>query len=123
LIEQTYAQAEETGLPCGERHEAGPYQAMPQPGEDWHLEGKQTLQPHAYVRGGTAKLLTLLCPATGDVCAKGVLSATNAVLHPWLQEEFQSILEQLDQEPLAVRVPLPEDHLLLLTWQRLQVVL
>jgi hypothetical protein len=35
------------------------------------------------VRGGTAKLLTLLCPATGDVRAKGVLSAPNAVLHPW----------------------------------------
>ncbi len=76
--------------------DAGPYQAMPQPGEDWHLEGKQTLQPHAYVRGGTAKLLTLLCLATGDVRAKGVLSAPNAVLHPWLQEELQSILDQLD---------------------------
>ena len=84
---------------------------MPQPGEDRHLEGKQTLQPHAYVCGGTAKLLMLLRPATGDVRAKGVLSAPNAVLHPWLQA------------PLPVRVPLPEGHLLPLTWQRLQVVL
>jgi len=39
------------------------------------------------------------------------------VLHPWLQEELQSILDQLDREPLAVRVPLPEDHPLLFTWQ------
>jgi hypothetical protein len=69
------------------------------------------------VRAGTAKLLTLFRPATGEVRAKGVLSAPNAVLHPWLQEQLQTILAQLDQEPLAVRVPLPEDHPLLLTWQ------
>ena len=81
------------------------------------MQGKPTLQPHEYVRGGTAKLLTLLRPATGDVHAKGVLSAPNAVLHPWLQEELQRELDQLDQEPLAVRVPLPEEHPLLLTWQ------
>ena len=104
-------------MPLWCQDEAGPYQAIPQPGEDWHLQGKPTIQPHEYVRGGTAKLLTLFRPATGDVHAKGVLSAPNAVLHPWLQEELQRELDQLDQEPLAVRVPLPEDHPLLLTWQ------
>ena len=104
-------------MPLWCQDEAGPYQAIPQPGEDWHLQGKPTRQPHEYVRGGTAKLLTLFRPATGDVHAKGVLSAPNAVRHPWLQEELQRERDQLDQEPLAVRVPLPEDHPLLLTWQ------
>ena len=75
------------------------------------------MQPHEYARGGTAKLLTLFRPATGEVRATGVLSAPNAVLHPWLQEELQAILDALDQEPLPVRVALPEDHLLQRTWQ------
>ncbi len=123
LIEGAYEQAEEAGLPLWCQDEAGPYQAIPQPGEDWHLEGKATAQPHEYVRGGTAKLLTLFRPATGLLQAKGVLSAPNALLHPWLQDELQGILDQLEKTPLPVRVPLPEDHPLMLTWQRLQVVL
>jgi len=117
LIEQAYEQAEAAGIVQLCEDEAGPYQAIPQPGEDWHQQGKPTVQPHEYIRGGTAKLLTLFRPATGEVRAKGVLSAPNAVLHPWLQEELQRELDQLDQEPLAVRMPLPEDHPLLLTWQ------
>lgn len=68
------------------------------------------MQPQEYVRGGTAKLLTLLRPATGEVRAKGVLSAPNVVLHPWLHEQLQAILDELDQEPLPVRVALLEDH-------------
>jgi hypothetical protein len=68
------------------------------------------VQPHEYVRGGTAKLLTLFHPASGLLRAKGVLSAPNAVLHPWMQDQVQSILDQLDKKPLPVRVPLPEDH-------------
>ena len=32
-------------------------------------------------------MLTLFRPATGEVRAKGVPSAPNAVLHPWLQHE------------------------------------
>ncbi|GHO61766.1 hypothetical protein KSC_006580 [Ktedonobacter sp. SOSP1-52] len=70
------------------------------------------------MRGGTAKLLTLFCPVTGLVRAKGVLSAPNAVLHPWVQGELQSILDQLDKQPSTVRVPLPDDHPLLLTWRQ-----
>lgn len=53
--------------------------------------------PHEYVRGGTAKLLTLFRPATGEVRAKGVLRATNAVLHPWLQEELTQVLATLPE--------------------------
>lgn len=70
------------------------------------------------MRGGTAKLLTLFCPATGLVRAQGVLSAPNAVLHPWVQGELQSALDQLDTQPPTVRVPLPDDHPLFLTWQQ-----
>ena len=36
--------------------------------------------------------MTLVRPATGEVRAKGVISVTNAVLHPWLQEQLLSIL-------------------------------
>ncbi len=54
---------------------AGPYQAIPQPGENWHQQGYPHRQPHEYARGGTAKLLTLFRPATGEVRATGVLSA------------------------------------------------
>jgi hypothetical protein len=52
-------------------------------------------QPHEYIRGGTAKLLTLFRPATGEVRAKGVTGAPNAVLHPWLQGELAQILAGL----------------------------
>ena len=117
LIELAYEEAEEAGLPLWCQDEAGPYQAIPQPGEDWHPEGKPTLQPHEYIRGGTAKLLTLFRPHTGEVQATGVLSAPNAVLHPWLKEHLQPLLAALDTDPLAVRVPWPDEHPLLLTWQ------
>ena len=110
ILDQAYEQAEAAGIVQLCEDEAGPYQVIPQPGEDWHLEGKPTAQPHEYVRGGTAKLLTLFRPATGEVRAKGVLSAPNALLHPWLQEQLQRILDQLDVEPLPVGIPLPEDH-------------
>lgn len=75
--------------------EAGPYQAIPQPGGSWQPEGQPACQPHEYVRGGTAKLLTLFHPATGEVRATGVTSAANAVLHPWLREELSQILAAL----------------------------
>ena len=48
--------------------------------------------PHEYIRGGTAKLLTLFHPATGQVRVQGVESVTNAVLHPWLQGQIEQIL-------------------------------
>jgi hypothetical protein len=57
------------------------------------------------VRGGTATLLTLLRPATGEVRAKGVTNATNAVLHPRLQQELAAVLATLPS------VAIPEDDL------------
>lgn len=86
--------------------EAGPYQAVPQPGPSWQPEGQPARQPHEYVRGGTAKLLTLFRPATGAVRAQPVLAAPNAVLHPWLRDELTAILAAqpaLSDEVAAVR--------------------
>jgi hypothetical protein len=97
--------------------EAGPSQAIPQPGQTWHPADHPALQAHEYVRGGTAKLLTLVRPAPGDGRAKGVLAAPNAVLHPWLQDQLSQVLTYLQAHPLPVRVPLAEDHLLLQTWE------
>lgn len=95
LIELAYRMAELAGVQLWCQDEAGPYQAIPQPGEDWHLQGYPRLLPHEYARGGTAKLLTLFRPATGEVRAKGVLTAPNAVLHPWLKEELTQILKPI----------------------------
>ena len=52
-------------------------------------------QPHEYIRGGTAKLLTLFRPATGELRAQGVASTPNTVLHPWLQGELAQVLAAL----------------------------
>jgi hypothetical protein len=134
-IELAYRLAEAAGLPLWCQDEAGPYQAIPQPGAGWAPVGKPALQPHEYVRGGTAKLLTLFRPATGEVRAKGVTHATNAVLHPWLQAELTQVLATLpvslvpedDRPPLArwatwlghePREPLPPLRLILI-WDNL----
>lgn len=82
-------------MPLWCQDEAGPYQAVPQEGASWQPEGKPAQQPHEYVRGGTAKLLTLFQPATGEVRAKAVTRTTNAVVHPWLQEELTAVLASL----------------------------
>lgn len=58
-------------------------------------------QPHEYLRAGTAKLLTLLRPATGEVRGNGVTSSRNAVLHPWVQAELTEILTALPSAPVA----------------------
>jgi len=94
VIEQAYLLGEARGLPVWCQDEAGPYQAIPQPGASWQPTEQPVRQPHEYVRGGTAKLLTLLRPATGEVRACGVEAAPNKVLHPWLQAEITAILAQ-----------------------------
>jgi len=101
LIDLAYRVAETLGIPLWCQDEAGPYQAIPQPGQSWQPEGKPRCQPHEYIRGGTAKLLTLFRPATGEVRAKGVSRAPNAVLHPWLQNELLQILAELPQPAAA----------------------
>lgn len=90
-----YRTAEAAGVPVWCQDEAGPYQAIPQPGASWQREGQPATQPHEYIRGGTAKLLTLFRPATGALRGKGVTAAPNVVLHPWLQGELEQVLADL----------------------------
>jgi hypothetical protein len=108
LIELAYRLAEAAGLAVWCQDEAGPYQAIPQPGAGWASVGRPPCQPHEYIRGGTAKLLTLFRPATGAVRAKGVTSAPNTVLHPWLESELTAVLAALPPvtTPEAERPPL-----------------
>jgi DDE superfamily endonuclease len=105
-----YRLAEAAGIPVWCQDEAGPYQAIPQPGASWQPVGRPQCQPHEYIRGGTAKLLTLFRPATGAVRAQGVRSAPNVVLHPWLQRELTAVLAGLPAltTPAAERPPLAQ---------------
>jgi hypothetical protein len=79
--------------------EAGPYQAIPQPGLRWRPTTSPARYPHEHIRHGTAKLLTLFHPASGQVRVKGVMRAPNAVLHPWLEREVTAILATLPEPP------------------------
>lgn len=102
MIERAYTTAEAQGLPLFCQDEAGPYQAIPQPGPSWQPVGMPATQPHEYVRGGTVKLLTLFRPATGQVWAQPVEHTPNAILHPWLQGELTTILASLPATTTAV---------------------
>ncbi len=101
MIEFAYRVAEALGLPLWCMDEAGPYQAIPYAGASWQPEGQPARQPHEYIRGGTAKLLTLFRPATGEVRAEPVPRAPNAVLHPWLVRELTAILARCPPPPAA----------------------
>lgn len=124
MIERAYQQGEAEGLVVWTEDEAGPFQTVPHPGASWQPEGEPVRQPHEYFREGTAKLLNLFHPATGQVRMQGVTSSCNEVLHPWLQDQLSAILAELPpapeplsaaanraqwerwQEGLTVRVPL-----------------
>lgn len=108
MIEAAHREGEQLGLAVWNQDEAGPYQAIPQAGHSWQLMSQAIRQRHEYVRGGTAKLLTLLHSATGAVRVKGVISSSNVVLHPWLQEQLRFIVEALPpaepvQDPMTNR--------------------
>ena len=94
MIEGAYTLGERLGLLVLCQDEAGPYQAIPQPGPSWQPTGEPATQPHEYVRGGTVKLLTLFQPATGQVWAEPVEHTPNTVLHAWLQKELTAILDK-----------------------------
>jgi hypothetical protein len=95
--------------------EAGPYQTAPYLGNRWQPQGQSAQQPHEYVREGTAKLLTLFHPASGQVRVKGVTSTTNKVLHGWLKEELTAIVAALP-EP-TVRLSPQENRVVWEAWQ------
>ncbi|HET6481355.1 MAG TPA: hypothetical protein VFG35_15165, partial [Actinoplanes sp.] len=95
LIEQAYTQGERMGLAVWGMDEAGPYQAIPQPGVHWQPVGWPARYPHDHIRHGTAKLLTLFHPATGQVRVKGVTRCPNVILHAWLEAELSAILDAL----------------------------
>lgn len=94
--------------------EAGPYQAIPQPGVHWQPIGQPARYPHDHVRHGTAKLLTLFHPATGQVRVKGVSRCPNVVLHAWLEAELAAILDAL---PVATCLPGEDNRA---AWERWQ---
>jgi hypothetical protein len=79
--------------------EAGPYQAIPQPGSQWRPAASPARYPHEHIRRGTAKLLTLFEPVSGLLRVKGVTSSANAILHPWLEAEVTAILATLPEPP------------------------
>jgi DDE superfamily endonuclease len=83
------------GLAIWCEDEAGPFQAVPHPGPSWQPEGHPARRPHAYVRGGTAKVLTLFRPADGQVRVEGTTTCPNVVLHPWLKRELAAALAEL----------------------------
>lgn len=101
MIEQAYRTAEALGIPVWRQDEAGPYQAIPQAGPSWQPIGQPAHRPHEYVRGGTAKLLTLFRPATGEVRARPVAGAPNTVLHPWVRQEVAAILADMPAPDVA----------------------
>lgn len=67
------------------------------------------------MRNGTAKLLTLFRPATGEVRACGVCSSTNAILHPWLKTELKQVLADWARDHPVV--PMDEARPLLAQWE------
>jgi transposase len=112
---------------------------VPHPGPSWQLHGHPARQSHEYIRGGTAKILTLFHPVSGQVRLQSAAQCTNAVLHPWLRERLTAILAELPapaardratthaawevwQAGLTMPFPLPEDLpplRLLLVWDNL----
>jgi hypothetical protein len=140
LIEKAYQTGGKLGLAVWTQDEAGPYQTLPYPGASWQPVGQPEHQPHEYIRNGTAKLLTLFHPASGQVRVKGVTSSANVVLHPWLKAELSAILQSLPetapvdaetnrqlwkawQEGLSLPITLPQELpalRMLLIWDNLR---
>jgi hypothetical protein len=125
LIEAAYTLGESLGLPVWCCDEAGPFQAVPHAGTSWQPERHPARLPHEYIRGGTAKMMTLFHPATGTVRVEGTIACPNAVLHPWLKRALSAVLAELSDLPptttasrtewerwqaeLAVRITLPAE--------------
>ena len=94
--------------------EAGPYPTRAFDGSSWQVQGQPQKQDAEYIRAGTAKMLTLLHPQSGQVRVKGVEQTTNAILHPWLKSELEAILTTLPPSP---EHSLEENRALWASWQ------
>jgi hypothetical protein len=70
----------------------------------WQPEGEPPRLPHEYARDGTAKMMTLLHPKTGEVRVKGVTNTRNETLHTWLKSELSAILAALP-DPVPITDP------------------
>jgi hypothetical protein len=99
LIEDAYALGESVGLSVWCCDQAGPFQTVPHPGQGWRPQGDPARRPHEYVRNGTAKVMTLFHPSTGEVRIEGVTACTNSVLHGWLRRELSEVLAALPDPP------------------------
>jgi hypothetical protein len=95
--------------------QAGPFQTIPYPGQQWQPQGQPAQQPHEYLRNGTAKVLTLLHPGDGQVRLQGVTACPNEVLHGWLKQELSAILATLPQAQTPA-----DPGSLLASWERWQ---
>ncbi len=116
MIEAAYTTGEQAlGLAVWTEDEAGPFQTIPVPGQQWRPEAAPARYPHEHIRDGTAKLLTLFHPSTGEVRVQGVPSCTNVVLHGWLERELESILATL---PAPAVLPPGENQACWARWQR-----
>jgi hypothetical protein len=116
LIEAAYTAGEQAlGLAVWTEDEAGPFQTIPVPGRQWRPGGQPARYPHEHIRDGTAKLLTLFHPSTGEVRVHGVPSCTNVVLHGWLEVELEAILATL---PPPVVLPPAENRARWERWQQ-----
>jgi len=116
LIEAAYTTGEqELRLAVWTEDEAGPFQTIPVPGQQWRPEGQPARYPYEHMRDGTAKLLTLFHPRTGEVRVQGVSSCTNVVLHGWLERELEAILTTV---PTPTVLPPAENRACWERWQR-----
>ena len=115
MIERAYEVGEALGLAVWGQDEAGPFQTEPYATGSWAPAGHPTSHPHEHQRNGTAKLLTLFHPASGQVRVKGVTTTVNVVLHEWLKAELTEVLASLP-EPTKALSP-KETHLLWAQWQ------
>jgi hypothetical protein len=61
--------------------------------------------------------MSLFHPVTGEVRVKGVLSCTNAVLHPWLKEHLRDILKTLPPPPPQLHQSPEENRVVWKSWQ------
>jgi hypothetical protein len=50
-------------------------------------------------------MMTLFRPSTGILSAKGVLSVTNAVLHPWLKAQLGEMLAEIEKKHPRAELP------------------